>query len=100
MRDLAGSYRIYPGASGNAVFFSRDKLKLAELCLESFRKFRLKTWAKTWRWGFISLLFGRRHRLWAPRPSLATTHMASSFLSPVVDWRRRFSDSQHECRPL
>ena len=49
MRDLAGSYRIYPGASGNAVFFSRDKLKLAELCLESFRKFRLKTWAKTWR---------------------------------------------------
>jgi hypothetical protein len=61
--------------------------------------FRLKTWAKTWRWGYRALLFGRRYRLWTPLPALAT-HMESSCLSPLIDWQTVFRNSQHESRPL
>jgi hypothetical protein len=51
--------------------------------------FRFKTWVKTWRWGWRSILFKRRFRLYAPLPTLAT-HMESSCLSPLVDWQREF----------
>lgn len=54
--------------------------------------FRLKTWLKTWRWGYGTLLFGRRYRLWVPMPALAT-HMESSGLSPLVDWQSLFQSA-------
>ena len=53
--------------------------------------FRLKTWIKTWRWGYRTLLFDRRYRLWAPMPTLAT-HMESSGLSPLIDWQTVFEN--------
>ncbi len=57
--------------------------------------FRFKTWLKTLRWGYGALFFGRRYRLWTPMPALAT-HMESSGLSPVIEWRQLFADSQGE----
>jgi len=51
--------------------------------------FRVKTWLKTLRWGYRTLLFDRRYRLWAPLPTLAT-HMESTGLSPLVDWEQNF----------
>jgi hypothetical protein len=76
-----------------------QKSELGNLRIHWRDLFRLKTWVKTWRWGFAALMFGRRYRLWVPMPSLAT-HMASSFLAPVVEWHTLFSDSQRECRLL
>ncbi len=60
--------------------------------------FRLKTWVKTWRWGYRALVFGRRYQLWIPMPSLAT-HLESSCLSPLIDWKTVFRQSQHENFP-
>jgi hypothetical protein len=57
--------------------------------------FRVKTWLKTLRWGYRPLLFGRRYRLWAPIPSLAT-HMESSCMAPLIDWQTLFFNSQVE----
>jgi Glycosyl transferase family 2 len=52
-------------------------------------KLRTKVWAKTWQWGYRSLLFGRKYRLWSPTPTLAT-HMEQSCLSPLIDWQAEF----------
>lgn len=54
--------------------------------------FRIKTWAKTWLWGFREILFSRAHRLWVPIPTLAT-HMESGCLSPLVDWQDTISSA-------
>ena len=70
-----------------------QKLELCDARVHWHDTFRVKTWLKTLRWGYAPLLFGRRYRLWAPMPALAT-HMESSCLSPIVDWQRHFLDSQ------
>ena len=48
MIELAVAYRIYPGAKSPA-FFPKDKLKLSEVCLRSFKRslgnLRVKVWA-------------------------------------------------------
>jgi hypothetical protein len=75
-----------------------QKLELAKPRVHWHDAFRLKTWAKTWRWGYRALLFGRRYRLWTPMPALAT-HMESSCQSPLVDWQTLFVNSQHERWP-
>jgi hypothetical protein len=72
-----------------------QKLELANLRVHWANRFRMKIWAKAWQWGWFSLLFGRRHRLWAPMPSLAT-HMESSCLSPLVDWQNVFRSFQED----
>ena len=36
--DLAVAYRIYPGLAQKPPVYENDKLGLAELCLNSFRK--------------------------------------------------------------
>ncbi|HEV2146516.1 MAG TPA: hypothetical protein VGR37_03785 [Longimicrobiaceae bacterium] len=49
MADVAIAYRIYPRVSRATPVFSEDKLRLAELCLRSFRRslgsLRVKVWA-------------------------------------------------------
>src|ERR1700677_2989346 len=49
MIDLAVAYRIYPGASKLPAFFPGDKFKLAEMCLQSFKRalggLRVQIWA-------------------------------------------------------
>jgi hypothetical protein len=49
MADLAVAYRIYPGVSKSPAYFSTDKFKLSEMCLQSFRRalggLRVKVWA-------------------------------------------------------
>jgi hypothetical protein len=70
-----------------------QKGELANFRVHWSDTFRLKTWVKTWRWGYRALLFGRRYRLWAPMPTLAT-HMESSGLSPLIDWQSLFRQSQ------
>jgi len=76
-----------------------QKLELADLRVHWHDTFRMKTWAKTWRWGYRALLFGKRYRLWTPMPALAT-HMESSCLSPLIDWHTIFRNSQYENRSL
>jgi hypothetical protein len=76
-----------------------QKLELADYRVHWHDMFRVKTWVKTWRWGYRALLFGRRYRLWTPMPALAT-HMESSCLSPLIDWQALFVNSQQEDRPL
>ncbi|MEX1139055.1 MAG: glycosyltransferase family 2 protein [Bacteroidota bacterium] len=36
--DLSVAYRVYPGISKDPILFPRDKFKLAEVCLNSFRR--------------------------------------------------------------
>lgn len=74
-----------------------QKYELANIRVHWHDWFRVKTWVKTWRWGFTSLLFGRRYRLWTPMPALGT-HMESSRLSPLIDWQDHFLHSEHESR--
>lgn len=38
MTDLAVAYRIYPGISRTPAYSARDKFKLAQMCLASFRR--------------------------------------------------------------
>jgi hypothetical protein len=49
MIDLAIAYRIYPGVSKLPAYFSADKFKLSEMCLQSFKRslgnLRVKIWA-------------------------------------------------------
>jgi hypothetical protein len=49
MIDLAVAYRIYPGVSKTPAYFSADKLRLSEMCLQSFKRslgnLRVKVWA-------------------------------------------------------
>jgi hypothetical protein len=48
MFDLAVAYRVYPGISKSPAYFQTEKLKLAEMCLRSFRGaiggLRVKIW--------------------------------------------------------
>ena len=41
--------------------------------------------AKAWLYGWPQILFGKRVKLWAPVPALAT-HLDVRALSPAVDW--------------
>jgi hypothetical protein len=66
-----------------------EKLRFANLRIHFSSTFRFKTWLKAWRWGWSSILFGRRYRLYVPLPTLAT-HMESSCLSPLIDWQDEF----------
>ncbi|MGA2049204.1 MAG: glycosyltransferase [Terracidiphilus sp.] len=49
MIDLAVAYRIYPGVSKSPAFFSADKFRLSEMCLQSFKRalggLNVKIWA-------------------------------------------------------
>jgi len=70
-----------------------QKLELCNPRVHWHDRFRMKTWLKTLRWGYGQVAFGRRYRLWAPMPALAT-HMESSCLSPLVDWHSQFESSE------
>jgi hypothetical protein len=66
-----------------------EKLRLANPRIHWNDLLRVKIWGKTWLWGWRRILFGKRYRLWAPLPTLAT-HMESTCLSPLVDWHEEF----------
>ncbi|MFX1593135.1 MAG: glycosyltransferase family 2 protein [Promethearchaeota archaeon] len=52
---------------------------------ELFRYFKM-TWGHAWR----QILFGRKRKVWCPKPTIAT-HIESSRLAPEVDWSEVFS---------
>lgn len=70
-----------------------QKFELADPRVHWHDLFHLAIWAQTWRWGYWALLFRRRYRLWAPLPALAT-HMESTRLSPLINWKTVFVDSE------
>jgi hypothetical protein len=72
-----------------------QKYELADFRVHGANWFRIKTWLKTWLWGYRAILLGKRYRLWAPLPTLAT-HMESTGLSPVIDWQSLFQQQQDE----
>src|SRR5438477_549703 len=47
--------------------------------------FYWKILVKAWRYGWRSILFGRKMKLWIPVPGIAT-HLDSKSLSPSIDW--------------
>jgi hypothetical protein len=56
--------------------------------------------ANAWRYSAREILTGRRWRLWAPTPSIAT-HMESCYLAPGVDWPDWFERArEHRVAPL
>lgn len=76
-----------------------QKYELADFRVHGSDWFRIKTWLKTWLWGYRAVLLGRRYLLWTPLPTLAT-HMESSGLSPCIDWKQLFLEYQHEFQAL
>jgi hypothetical protein len=75
------------------------------LCLTKFDMFKFKKILKfrfkfknyydiisrSWKRGFRFLLFGKKYKLWAPIPSLAT-HMMKNHLPPNIDWYSLFNN--------
>jgi hypothetical protein len=49
------------------------------------QRFLAKIVAKAWLFGFLQIVFGRRRKLWAPVPGIAT-HLDANALSPTIDW--------------
>lgn len=72
-----------------------QKFGLANPYVHFSDSFHLKLWAKAWIWGFKQIVFGETYRLWTPIPSLAT-HMESSRLAPIIDWRSLFVSAADE----
>lgn len=66
-----------------------EKLGLVNPRIHWHDSFHFKIWARTWLRGWRRILFGRRYKLWAPLPTLAT-HMESTCLAPSVDWQGEF----------
>lgn len=62
--------------------FSKDIFKNNNLYLRIF--------VKCVAFGFSQLLFGKKYKLWAPVPTIAT-HMDSDFLAPGIDWKKHFN---------
>jgi hypothetical protein len=85
------TFRTYSRGNGDCPVWLAltQKLELANYRVHWPNAFRFKTWLQTWRWGLRALVLGRRYRLWAPMPALAT-HMESTCVSPVVDWPAQF----------
>ena len=65
-----------------------------------FNPFKFVYWALThpywaasifyaWVYGWRQILFGRRYKLWVPRPSIAT-HMVANLEAPNIDWQKEF----------
>ena len=53
-------------------------------------KLYVKIMAKMWFHSWKQLIFGKRYKLYAPKPSLST-HMDSVCLAPDIDWQKEFS---------
>ena len=89
------TFRTYSRGNGDCSVWLAltQKLELANYHIHWHDAFRFKTWLKTWRWGWRALVLGKRYRLWAPLPALAT-HMESACVSPIVDWQAEFVRSQ------
>ena len=54
-------------------------------------KMNIKILVKMWYFGFRQLLFGKRYKLYAPKPSLST-HMDNVCLAPEINWDLEFSN--------
>ena len=66
-----------------------QKFSLADPRIHFCSLRRINLWRLTWQYGLLRVLFGRRYKLWAPMPTLAT-HMESTRLAPLVDWQEEF----------
>ncbi len=49
-----------------------------------------KIMAKSWYFGWMRNLFGKKWELWSPVPSIAT-HMDSKYLAPGINWPQHFN---------
>lgn len=49
----------------------------------------LKIYVKAWLYCWRQILFGKKYKLWAPMPSLAT-HLEKTCLAPSIDWDAEF----------
>jgi hypothetical protein len=98
LRKTAPVFRSYGAGNHDAsLWFALTKYRVRQplWLLAALRRdplaFRLV--ANAWRYSAWEILFGRRRRLWAPAPSLAT-HMESCYLAPAVDWRSWFERAE------
>jgi len=95
--QTASMFRSYSSGNGDCPLWLAltQKLSLADPRIHWHNLPRVKIWAKTWIWGFRRILLGRRYRLWAPLPTLAT-HMESSCLAPLIDWQNVFLEAEEQ----
>src|SRR5437660_2773933 len=91
LRRTASQLRTYSSGNYDCSLWLAltEKLRLANPKIHFIDLLRFKIWVKTWTWGARQILFGKRYRLWAPMPTLAT-HMESTCLAPLVDWQSEF----------
>ena len=91
LRRTASMLRTYSKGNRDCPMWLAltQKFALADprIHLASLR--RINLWRLTWQYGLLRILFGRRYRLWAPMPTLAT-HMESTRLAPLIEWQKEF----------
>lgn len=66
------------------------------------KPFLAKVITKSWLYGGLQILFGKKYSLWVPLPGIAT-HLDANRLGPAVDWIsliRNKSSKQHEQRTI
>ncbi|ADP77608.1 glycosyl transferase family 2 [Methanothermus fervidus DSM 2088] len=69
-----------------SLWISLTKININPLkCLKS-REMRYIIYL-AWKYCWKQILFGKRYKLWAPKPSIAT-HMESTKLAPSVNWKK------------
>jgi hypothetical protein len=56
-------------------------------------RFLAKVLLKTWLFGGLQILFGKRYTLWVPMPGIAT-HLDVTRLGPAVDWLSLMRDTE------
>ena len=95
----ASIFRSYSSGNSDCSLWLAltQKLSLADPRIHWHNRVRVKVWAKTWLWGARRILLGRRYRLWAPLPTLAT-HVESSCLAPLIDWQNVFHRAEEQPR--
>lgn len=102
LRRTARVFRSYCEGNHDASLWfalTKHRVRQPHWLLGAMRRdplgFRLV--ANAWRYTPREVLFGRRWRLWAPSPSLAT-HLDDSYLAPGVPWHDWFEWSESKGR--
>jgi len=93
-RSLFKSFRR--GSDDCAIWQAMtQKIYLFDFRIHAATSDRFRIWAKTWLRAYHRIIFGKRYKLWAPLPSVAT-HMALPCLAPSIDWYTEFDRFQME----
>ncbi len=96
LKETESIFRTYTKNNyDSSLWMSMTKINIFNpvyiLKLISEGKTNFRILLKMWYFGFKQLLFGKKYKLYAPKPSLST-HMDNVCLSPDFDWDVEFSN--------